>query len=163
MLNCLPYPTYFFLLCNNYRPHPKNGGMYCFHFVCQSTSRGGTPVRSGGGTPSQVWWGSTPSQVQVGGVPNPRSRQEEGVPHPRSGWGTPSFPPPDQVRMGYPPGTWNRVSPWTWDGVPPRPGMGYPPPANMGHSEHLLCGRWYASCVHAGGLSCFFFVSDFNQ
>ena len=41
-----------------YRPHPKDGGRYCFQFVCQST-----PRRGGGVTPSQVW---------VGGVPHPR-------------------------------------------------------------------------------------------
>ena len=33
-----------------YRTHPKDGGRYCFQFVCQSTPRGrgrGTPARSG--------------------------------------------------------------------------------------------------------------------
>ena len=33
--------------------------------------------------------------------------------------------------------------------------MGFPPsPPNHQHSEHLLRGERYASCVHAGGLSC---------
>ena len=33
--------------------------------------------------------------------------------------------------------------------------MGYPPCQETDqHSKHLLCGGRYASCVHAGGLSC---------
>ena len=115
-----------------YRPHPKDGGRYCFQFVCQSTSRGvpqsglgGYPIpglaggvphpRSGQrGTPSQVWWGGTPSQVCWG------------VPHPRSGRGVPGVPP--QTRSGW--GsiqTWDGVPPSTWDGVhPPDLGRGTP-------------------------------------
>ena len=66
---------YFSLLY--YRPHPKDGGRYCFQFVCQFTPRpggggvpdpaleGGYPVSGwgvpvsglGGGTPSQIWGG----------------------------------------------------------------------------------------------------------
>ena len=61
----------------NYRPHPKDGGRYCFQFVCQFTSRGGVPGPGpgrevpgpgpGGGSRSQIW-GGTWSQVQ-GGYP----------------------------------------------------------------------------------------------
>ena len=37
----------------------------------------------------------------------------------------------------------------------PWPGLGYPPPPKTEQqSEHLLHGGRYASCVHAGGLSC---------
>ena len=42
------------------------------------------------------------------------------------------------------------VPPQTWDGVTPPPQ----------HSEHLICGRRYASCIHAGGL--FLFSSNFK-
>ena len=131
-----------------YRPHPKDGGRYCFQFVCQFTSwgRGGgaTPVRSGGGAPhprSGPGGGGTPSQVWPGGVP-----------YPRSGWGGyRGSPQPGQEGVPWPD--------QTWDGVPPLgPGTGYPPGSGMGyppwHSEHLLRGGRYASCVHAGGLSC---------
>ena len=101
-----------------YCPHPKDGGRYCFQFVCQSTCQvwGGVPHHRSvrGGTPSKVWLGGypipglageggTPSQVQAGGI-----------------WGTP------QTWDGVPPGTWDGIPPRTWDGVPPRPGMGYP-------------------------------------
>ena len=37
-------------------------------------------------------------------------------------------------------------------GVPP------PPPRTEQQSKYLLCSGWYASCGHAGGLSCFYFV-----
>ena len=60
------------------------------------------------------------------------------VPPPPQTWD--GVPPPGPG-TGYPPGP-GMGSPWTWDGVPPQ------------HSEHLLWGGRYASCVHAGGLSC---------
>ena len=50
-------------------------------------------------------------------------------------------------------------------GVPPQPGEdrgvpqpeGAPPPPGTGqHMEYLISGGRYASCVHAGGLSCFY-------
>ena len=119
--------------------------------VCLSTSGGGVPhPRSGrGGYPIPGLGG--------GGVLHPRSGQ--GTP-PDLGWGTPPGPGmrtrdgvPPRPGMGYPPGPGM--------GYPPRPGMGYLPgpgmgtPPDLGHSEHLLFGGRYASCVHAGGLSCF--------
>ena len=81
----------------------------------------------------------TPSQVQVGGG---------GVPHPRSRWGTQSsrgYPILGPGGGGVPRGT-SPVQDW----------IGYPPPnqETEQHNEHLLCGGRYASCVHAGGLSC---------
>ena len=36
----------------------------------------------------------------------------------------------------------------------PLPGMGYPPPGQDCRWEYLIRGGRYASCVHAGGLSC---------
>ena len=74
------WPTFSFQTGNhNYRPHPKDGGRYCFQFVSPHPGRGGGgprsrwggvpgPVPGGGGTRSQVR-GSTRSQVQGrGGV-----------------------------------------------------------------------------------------------
>ena len=79
-----------------------------------------------------------------------------GDPIPRSGQGR---VPPSQVRMGSPhppphlggvPGQdWGRTVPWDWMGLPPPPGR-----ETEQHSEHLLHSGRYASCVHAGGLSC---------
>ena len=41
------------------------------------------------------------------------------------------------------------------DGGTPGPGLRNPPPFRKGQqSEYLLHGGGYASCVHAGGLSC---------
>ena len=51
-----------------YRPHPKDGGRYCFQFVCQFTSRGGGP-RSGGGYPVSDPGGGTQSQIWGVGYP----------------------------------------------------------------------------------------------
>ena len=88
----------------HYRPHPEDGGRYCFQFVCQSTFRGGgvTPVRSRG-------------------IPHPRSSRGGGYPIPGLGGGKGGTP--SQARMGNPL-TWDGVPPQKWDGVPPRPGMG---------------------------------------
>ena len=129
----------------------------------------------GGGYPSQV--GGYPIPGLAGGYPIPGLAR--GVPHPRSGWGV-SRVPLQPGLDGVPPWTWDGVPPRTWDGVPPglcmgyptdlgwgtpprpgtplaRPGMGYPPDLTgvpPQHSEYLLCGGQYASCVHSGGLSC---------
>ena len=104
-------------------------------------------------------WGY-PIQLTGRGVPHPRSRW--GVPHPAD-WG---YPTPGQDG-GYPiqltGGTPSQVQgvPHLADGgVPPsRPGIGYHPSPprheTKQHSEHLLCGGRYASCVQAGRLSCY--------
>ena len=65
-------------------------------------------------------------------------------------WGvsTLGIPPPPPIRL---------------DGVPPcqagwgitcQAGWVYPPQLTGQHSEYLLRGGWYASCVHAEGISC---------
>ena len=109
-----------------------------------------------------------------GGVPHPKSRwggggPDGGVPHPRSGpGGSPSFltggiPHPNEsmpsflIRgTGVPPCRTRWVTPLP---PPPHPGLdGYPLPCQKTeqHSKHLLRSGRYASCVHAGGLSCYF-------
>ena len=83
------------------------------------------------------------------------------------------YPPPNQNWMGYLPN-------WDWMGYPPpqseldgvspqlgldgvsppprRTGWGtFPPPETEQQSKYLLRSGWYASCVHAGRLSCFYF------
>ena len=76
-----------------------------------------------------------------------------GVPHSRSKWVV-----PHPVGGGYPipgPGRGYPIS--GLDGVPPNcPGLDGDPPSirRQQHSEHLLRSRQYASCIHAGGLSC---------
>ena len=108
------------------------------------------PGLDGGGYPSQVWmvggtWSTLPSQVwMVGGVPS-----------------VPPWPGLDGARVP-------RVPPSPWlDGYSPHPPphhdwMGYPPPPHQ-HSKHLLRSRRYASCVHAGGLSCILFTIYFHN
>ena len=128
-----------------------------------STLAGG----GGEGTPSQVWLGGYPIPGLAGGD-TPSQVWPMGVLHPK-------YPFPSDLGQG-PPKTWDGVPPQTLDRVPPRPGMGYPPrpgtgyptwtwdqvppsPPDLGlgtpqHSEFLISGGRYASCVDAGGLSC---------
>ena len=146
---------------------------------------GGTQTRSGFGyiIPG-LDGGGVPHFRSGWGVPHPRSRQggTPGYPLSRTGWGTHLGWVPPHLDLGW--GTfldlgWGMpLSRTGWGTSPPGPGMGYPPPnpppsrtgwgtLHLGwgnppphqeteqHSEHLLSGRRYASCVHAGGLSCF--------
>ena len=108
-------------------PHLRSGG-----YPIPGLDRGGVPHPRSGYPPPDMGWDTPQTQVWLGGIP---SQVWSGVPHPRSG-----YPPPPGHGMGYPP--------WTWHGVTP-------PPETDQHSEHLLCGGRYASCVHAGGLSCY--------
>ena len=103
--------------------------------------REGTPSQAGGrGYPLPRWGeGVPPSQVGGGGT---HSQVGRGVPLPRQGGG---YPFPGRGR-GY---------------LLPRWGEGYPFPGRRSgyplleqHSVYLLRGGRYASCVHAGGLSC---------
>ena len=119
-----------------------------------SDLRGENPIWLTGGTPILPDWG----------YPLPRSGQ--GVP--QIGWDTPiqtwngGTPHPDLGREYPPVQTWKGVTP-----PPPHPdlGRGYPIypgqvpgggyPQLEQHSVYFLRGRRYASCVHAGRLSCF--------
>ena len=111
--------------CFIFLPPASEGWGKVLFSVCLSVhiSGGGTPVRSRGGTPSQVWSGGRGDPIPglVGGYP--------GV-HPmtRSGWGT-----PPGTGMGYPPRTWDGVPPLPGIGYPPGPGMGYPPRPGTGY------------------------------
>ena len=130
----------------------------------------GTPsFLADGVPPSQLWTGGYPSQFWMGGTPFPAL--DRGVPLPRSGRGVPppgmGYPPLSRPGMGVtppPPQSRSRKG-----GTPrSRPGKGYPPPPphprrgqvqGQGvplpeHCVYLLRIGRYASCVHAGGLSC---------
>ena len=75
--------------------------------------------------------------------------------HPADGGGTP-FPGLDggyPIQLTGPRPRWGVPHPRSSGGVPPQQGVNPPPPPDQ-HSVYLLCGRRYASCVHAGGLSC---------
>ena len=137
-----------------YRPHPKDGGRYCFQVVSPHLDRGG-------GTPSQVQVGGYPisglrgyPHPRSGGYPCPRSG---GYPHPRSGgvplsqvWGgTPSL-------VGGVPHLRSGVPHLRLGGTPIQVQGGYPQVPCPWNSKHLLWLRsgQYASCVHTGGLSC---------
>ena len=123
---------------------------------------------------SQDWTGRFPHPRSVWGTPHPGQvpGQDRGLP-----WGTPPHrtglgcphpgldgvplcwdwmdgvhtPPPIQVRSGSRSG-WGVA----WD-TPPCPELdGVSPPNRKTeqHSEHLLRGGRYASCVYSEGLSC---------
>ena len=69
---------------------------------------------------------------------------------------------PDLADRGYPGvpllGLDGGTTRWYWMEVRPiGTGWGYPVPPSGVRAviEHLLCGGWYVSCVHAGGFSCF--------
>ena len=112
---------------------------------------GGTPVPgSFPGLCSQVFFLEVPSPSQgdtpvpAGGNPIPARRYPRIGYSPGQHWGTPN------QDWGTPP--WPRHD---W-GTPPQPGQGYPSKTEQ-QTESLLCSGRYASCVHAGGLSCFEF------
>ena len=104
---------------------------------------------------SQVWRGTSrylpPVQARTGGyakVPIPLSRPGlwEGVPKGTYPPGQGTYPPSISGLGGVPQGTYppNKVT---------------PPPRGKGQQrEYLICCGWYASCLHAGGLSCFFSI-----
>ena len=130
----------------------REGNIYTWECLSvHNCGGGGYPVLGlgEGGTPSQVWWqGGYPIPGLVGGYPLPPDLRW-GTPL-DLGWGTPKTwdgVPPQDLEWGTPQ-TWDLVPPLDLGlGTPPRPGTGYPP-------EHLIRGGRYASCVHAGGLSC---------
>ena len=128
---------------------------------------GGTQVRytpPGGGT--QVW--------------SPRGGTQVRYPPGGGGWYPGQVPPPGGTQVQYPPprgvprsGTPPGGGGYPGQVTPPGGGGGtrvrYPPPPRGGYpvgqqKEYSLHGGRYASCVHAGGLSCFYHYNyfDFN-
>ena len=123
----------------------------------------GVPLPAGGRPPAR--WGALPGYPPAGGCP-PRELP----------WGVPTWGIPQRggCLPGYPPagGAPSWVSPSQGgarllgggpaQGTPPGTDLarrgarpGYPPlPQQEQHSIYWLCGGRYASCVHAGGLSC---------
>ena len=106
---------------------------------------GGYPVPGLGGYPVSVPGGKVPGLRSggdlVSGLGGTRS-QVSGVPHLRSGLGCGGYP---VSGLGGVPHLRSRGVPHLRSGVLP--------PTDQ-HSELLLRGGRYASCVHAGGLSC---------
>ena len=101
---------------------------------------GGTPIPGpgGGGNPSH----GTPIQTWEGGTPH--LDLGRGTPCLDQGRGTPHL----DLERGYPPIQ-----------VRSQDRGGYPQLEQ--HSMYLLCSRRYASCIHAGGLSCSDAISIF--
>ena len=135
---------------------------YVLTHVCPSVCpQGGTPHSQVGGTPARSSWGVShlaggryPSQVRIyparsdrGGTwarSNGGEVPEVGYPLARSGGGTQGGIHPWPGLMGVPKvGT-------QWQGYPQQ---GYSPSTGQ-QMEYLICRIWYASCIHAGGLSC---------
>ena len=90
------------------------------------------------------------------GVPRP-GPDREGVPQSGPDGGVGGFPsqgvPWPGPHGGYPSQGW--VPPPSRDGIPPIQRWGTPAPLIGQQMEYLIRGGRYASCVHAGGLSCF--------
>ena len=68
---------------------------------------------------------------------------------PPSGWWVVHLPSWQEVPPSFP------IGGGTGQGGTPIPGQDRGVPQPEQHSVYLLCGGRYASCVHAGGLSCF--------
>ena len=136
-------------------------GRYCFH-RCLSVHRGGRggPVRyPPGGTEVRVPppGGVTQTSVPPGGYPD-FGTPPGGPGTPRGGTQT-SVPPPGGVRVPPPPprgggGTRVRYPPQGGYRSPGTPPGGYLTRVGQ-QKEYSLHGGRYASCVHAGGLSCY--------
>ena len=100
--------------------------------------QGGTPPGQGG----------TPARSSRG-IPQPGPDGGGGTPA-RFSWGGGY---PSQVRWGVPwPGLTGGYSRWGTPGVTPLAGV---LPVTGQQMEYLIHHGWHASCVHAGGLSCF--------
>ena len=113
-----------------YRPHPKDGEGNVLTRVCLSVHRGGSGPATGGGGSGPATGGG--GQVQLPGGVRSSHRGGSG---PAAGGGS---------------GPAARGGSATGGGQPPGGGS-----AKIGqHREYLLHGGRYASCVHAGGLSC---------
>ena len=150
----------------------KGGGVSLVRY--QMGDGGGTPARPQMKVPYPVPTGLPPSSPDRGKYPHRfpmgvhPSSPGGGYPHPilMGGGGAPiqSFfpdrgspivPNPFQDSMGVPLGLYmSTLCPYQdWMGVPPHQ-------ETEQQSEHLLHGGQYASCVHAGGLSCSLYVCN---
>ena len=129
--------TLLFSLSHYYRPHPKDGGRYCFQFVSPHPGGGVTPCL---GLNSLLYLEMSVCSLLGGrGVPaDPTLYGGGGSRSSLDGWGSPD---PALDGGGYP------IS----GGVPH---LRVPPPRNSKHLLRLHGGRC-VSCVYAGGLSCF--------
>ena len=132
---CLPPPPH-----QGTCPHPGQDGGY---------PKVPTPHQGTSTHPGQDGSGGTPRYLPPAKVPPPpiqarivgRVPQGTYPPPTRSGWGRGYPKIPTLPRSRYLP-------------PPPIPGIGQ-------HMEYLIrCGR-YASCVHAGGLSCYLYACGF--
>ena len=147
-------------------------------FVCPHRGEGGSRYPPGGvpgsGTPPGGYpgqeppWGGTRVRYPPGGVVPGSGTPLGGVPGSGPPSGVPG-PPRGGTRVRYPPGGYpGQVPPLggylvggTRVRYPPGgvPGSGTPPGGTRvgQQKEYSLHGGRYASCVHAGGLSCIFF------
>ena len=174
---------------NNYRPHLKDGGKYCFQFVCQSTPQwgggypsqvwmvggeasqpgldgGGTPARSGwwGGTPARSWWwGVSQPGLDGGGYP---VLMVGGSTPARSEWlGVPRVSPrPGLDGGGTPSQVWMVGGTWgnpppSLDGVPPHHDWMGYPPPWL--DEVPPSTSIESTCYMAGGMPLAFMQEDF--
>ena len=115
-----------------YRPHPKDDGRLYFHFVCQSTPGGGYQV----------------SDFRGGGVPGLRFRG--------GGYQVSDF----RGGGGYLVSVKGKLFDTRFGLIHVQTGQkifvkGPPPPPRNSKKLLWLHGGRYASCVHAGGLSCY--------
>ena len=126
----------------------KGWGRYCFH-RCLSTPGGG----GGGLTPSPSHNTSTGPMSFLGeGYPSDCSQFPSGG----GGGGTQSQVGVPQFQVGIPRSQARGTPPPSQDcGTPLSPP---PPPETEQQREYLVRGGWYASCVHARGLSCHFIL-----
>ena len=111
----------------------KGWGKVLFSQVCVCPHLRGTPV-SGPRSLPILWSQSISVCVCVWGGVVIQSQLGGGVPQCKVGYSSPRGCPPSQDRTGVHP----------------------LPPETEQQSKYLLCGGRYCSCVHAGGLSCFF-------
>ena len=127
-------------------PHPSQRGYPWWRLHPSFLLGEGAPVRTvwgkppplsglDGGTPVRTGWGKSSTPIRTGWVISPS----------RIGWGY------LLVRTG-----WGYLPYWDWIGFPP-PSLETPQ-----QGEHLLRSRRYASCVHAGGLSCLILLSGLD-
>ena len=167
-----PYATLIY-----YRPHPKDGEGNSFTLlVCPrgeggsgpAAGGGGSGPAAGGGVRSSCRGGGGGSGPAAGGGSGPAARGGSGPAAgggsgPAAGGGGGSGPARGgQVQLlggGVRSSCRGGVRSSCWGGSGPAAGGGSGPTAGGG--QHLVpsCGR-YASCVHAGGLSCSYITTD---